>query len=406
MSMLEGIKVLDLSRILAGPYCAAMLGDAGADVVKVERPGRGDDLRWLRGGNGITASFASLNRNKRGIAVNLQHPEGRALAFEMAAKADVVIENFLPGETAKFGIGYGQVSAVNPGVVYASITGFGQSGPYARRAGYNSVALGMAGYMALTGMPGHPPTRPGGSLADTASALLAFGAINAALVGRARSGQGTYIDVSLLGSTMALVPDPVANYFETGVRPQRQGNTSPSVAPGEPFQARDGLVTIVLTSPEQWARFCEVLDDPSMKDDPRFRTNADRLRNHGEFKPRVEARLAEADVAQWVERFAARSIAVGPVYEFDQVFDDPQVQHLGLVTEIEQPGLGSTHMLSPTIRTMPSGPGIRRPAPLLGQHTREVLTEFGYDDARIAALAESGAIEIGAGEGSPGSLQV
>lgn len=393
--MLDGIKVLDLSRILAGPYCATMLADLGADVVKVERPGRGDDLRWLRGGNGITASFASLNRNKRGIAVNLQHPEGRAVVFELARGADVIIENFLPGETTKFGVGYEQVAAVNPRVVYASITGFGQTGPYARRAGYNSVALGMAGYMALTGMPGHPPTRPGGSLADTASALLAFGAINAALVGRASSGQGRYIDVSLLGSTLALVPDPVANYFETGKRPQRIGNKSPSVAPGEPFQARDGLVTIVLTSPEQWARFCEVLEDPDMKDDPRYRTNADRLKHHDEFKARVEARLASEDVAHWVERFSARSIAVGPVYEFDQVFDDPQVQHLGLVSTVDQPGLGETRMLSPTIRTTPASAGIRRPAPLLGQHTREVLRELGYDDARIASLADNGAIELG-----------
>lgn len=393
--MLEGIKVLDLSRILAGPYCGALLADLGADVVKVERPGRGDDLRWLRGGKGITASFASLNRNKRGIAINLQNADGQKLAFEMATRADVVIENFLPGETTKFGIGFEQVAAVNPRVVYASITGFGQTGPYARRAGYNSVALGMSGYMALTGMPDHPPTRPGGSLADTASALVAFGAINAALVGRSISGRGAYIDVSLLASTLALVPDPVANYFESGQRPRRLGNRSPSVTPGEPFQARDGLVTIVLTSPEQWARFCEVLDDPAMKDDPKFKTNFDRLQHHAEFKARVEARLAAADVADWVEKFAARSIAVGPVYEFDQVFDDPQVRHLGLVTELDQPGLGVIHMLNSAMRISPSGPRIRRPAPLLGQHTREVLVELGYDEARIAELAASGAIEVG-----------
>lgn len=398
--MLEGIKVLDLSRILAGPYCGALLADLGAEVIKVERPGRGDDLRWLRGGNGITASFASLNRNKRGIAINLRNPEGSQLAFELASQADVIIENFLPGETTKFGVDYASVSAVNPGVVYASITGFGQTGPYARRAGYNSVALGMAGYMALTGMPDHPPTRPGGSLADTASALVAFGAINAALVGRSIRGQGAYIDVSLLASTMALVPDPIANYFESGQRPKRLGNRSPSVTPGEPFQARDGLVTIVLTSPEQWARFCEVLEDTEMTDHIKFRTNADRLSNHSEFKARVEAKLATADVEYWVEKFAARSIAVGPVYEFDQVFNDPQVRHLGLVAEVDQPGLGPIHMLSSAMRISPSGPSIRRPAPLLGQHTREVLTELGYDETRIAALAASGAIEIGADAGT------
>lgn len=391
--MLSKIKVLDLSRIVAGPYCAAMFADLGADVVKVERPGRGDDLRWLRGGKGITASFAALNRNKRGVAINLRHPSGQKLVYEMALRADVVIENFLPGEAAKFGIGYEQVARENPGVVYASITGFGQTGPYARRAGYNSVALGMAGYMALSGMPGGPPTRPGGSLADTASALLAFGAINAALVGRGLSGNGTYIDVSLLGSTLALVPDPIANYFETGQRPQRIGNRSPSVTPGEPFQARDGLVTIVLTSPEQWGRFCEVLEDLEMKDDPRFRTNFDRLQHHAAFKERVESRLATGDVADWVERFSARTIAVGPVYEFDQVFEDPQVQHLGLVQQIEQPGLGQTRMLGSAMRMTPPIASIRRPAPLLGQHTREILIELGHDDASIEALVAAGAIE-------------
>lgn len=393
--LLQGLKVLDLSRIVAGPYCASMLADLGADVVKVERPGRGDDLRWLRGGKGITASFAALNRNKRGVAINLRHPEGQRVVFEMARRADVIIENFLPGEAAKFGVGYEQVAAVNPRIVYASITGFGQTGPYARRAGYNSVALGMAGYMALTGMPGHPPTRPGGSLADTASALVAFGAINAALVGRATSGRGAYIDVSLLASTLALVPDPIANYFETGERPKRIGNRSPSVTPGEPFQARDGLVTIVLTSPEQWARFCDVLGLQEIKDQPKFRTNFDRLQNHAEFKAMVEARLATADVAEWVERFSAQSIAVGPVYEFDQVFEDAQVKHLGLVKEVEQPGIGLTRMLGAVARTNVSGDIIRRPAPLLGQHTREVAAELGFDDAAIDALIAAGAIEAG-----------
>lgn len=383
--MLEKIKVLDLSRILAGPYCGAMLGDLGADVIKVERPGRGDDMRWLRGNRGVTASFATFNRNKRGVAVNLRHAEGQALVFEMARQCDVLIENFLPGECAKFGLDYERIAQANPGIVYASVTGFGQTGPYAQRAGYNSVALGLSGYMSLTGMPGHPPTRPGGSLADAASAMLAFGAICAALVGRQHSGRGRYIDVSLLGSTLALVPDPVANYFESGKRPQRIGNRSPSVTPGEPFRARDGLVTIVLTSPDQWARFCEVLGDEPMRDDPRFRSNVDRLAHHDEFVARVEGHLAAADVAEWVDRFAARQIAVGPVYEFHQVFDDPQVQHLGLVTEVEQPGLGPVKMLAPSMHFVPAASSIRRPAPMLGQHTREVLREMGYDDAKIDA---------------------
>ncbi len=393
--MLEGIKVLDLSRILAGPYAAMMLADLGADVIKLERPGRGDDLRWLRGGRGITASFASCNRNKRSIAVDLRHPEGQRVAFTLARQADVVLENFLPGETRKFGLSYEQVKAANPAVVYASITGFGQDGPLARRAGYNSVALAMSGLMAITGMPGHGPTRPGGSLADLSAAYLAFGAISAALVKRFRRGEGTYIDVNLLASTLGMIPDPVANYFETGERPRRLGNRSPSVTPGEVFPTSDGMVIIVLTSPEQWGRFCAELGDVAMKDDPRFATNADRLANHAEFKARVDALLAVGTTDQWVERLARQGIAVGPVYEFDEVFEDPQVRHLGLVQAIEHPGVGMVKMLGTPYRTEPPVGPVRRPAPWLGEHTAQVLAEYGFGADEIARLAAAKAVELG-----------
>src|SRR5438034_7763073 len=198
--MLEGIRVLDLSRVIAGPYCATLMADLGADVVKVERPGRGDDLRAWRG-DGMSATFAAINRNKRGIAVDLQHPEGVRLVFELARRADVVVENFLPGVADRLGLGYAAVTAANSSVVYASVTGFGQTGPHARRAGYNTIAQGMSGIMALTGTPGSPPTQVGGSVADVAAAFLAFGAVNAALVHRLRSGRGQHLDVSLLAST-------------------------------------------------------------------------------------------------------------------------------------------------------------------------------------------------------------
>jgi crotonobetainyl-CoA:carnitine CoA-transferase CaiB-like acyl-CoA transferase len=234
---LDGIRVVDLSRYIAGPYCAMLLGDMGADVVKVERPGRGDDLRALRGSpQGMSAAFAATNRNKRGIAVDLQHPEGARLVFELARRADVVIENFRPGVAGRLGLGHEAVRAANPSVVYASITGFGQTGPYAKRPGYNTIAQGMSGVMAMTGMPGHPPTRPGGSLADLAACYVAFGSINAALVQRFRTGRGQYLDVNLLASMMAQLPDPVALYLETGVRPGRHGNRNPNLTPAEAFQ--------------------------------------------------------------------------------------------------------------------------------------------------------------------------
>ncbi|MGH7264362.1 MAG: CaiB/BaiF CoA transferase family protein, partial [Candidatus Rokuibacteriota bacterium] len=376
--MLEGIRVLDLSRVIAGPYCARLLADLGADVVKVERPGRGDDLRDLGGGrDGMSASYAAVNRNKRGIALDLQHPEGAKLAFELARRADVVIENFVPGAADRLGLGYEAVRAANPAVVYASVSGFGQTGPLAQRPGYNTIAQAMSGIMALTGMPGHPPTRVGGSVADLAASFVAFGAVNAALVHRLRTGQGQHLDVSLLASTLSLLPDPAALYLQSRVRPTRQGNRNPHLTPAEAFQTKDGLIIVVLMNPDQWGRFCRVLGDAGLAGDPRFATNADRLANHADLKARIEGALAAATTAEWVERFAAASIAAGPIHEFDEVFEDPQVRHLGLVTEVEQPGYGRVGMLDFPFRASAAKPAVRRPAPRLGEHTAEVLAELG-----------------------------
>ena len=393
--MLDGVRVLDLSRVIAGPYCARLLADLGADVVKLERPGRGDDLRDLGGGtHGMSAVFAAVNRNKRGIAVELGHPEGVRLAFELARRADVVVENFLPGVADRLGLGYDAVRAANPGVVYASISGFGQTGPYARRPGYNSIAQGMSGLMAITGMPGHPPTRVGGSVADLAAAFVAFGAVNAALVNRLRTGQGQQLDVSLLASTLALLPDPVAHYFDSGVRPGREGNRNPHLTPAEAFRTADGYVTVVLMNPDQWDRFCRVLGDEVLRLEPRFATNADRLAHHAELRARVETALATAPTAEWVARFEAAAIAAGPIYEFDEVFADPQVRHLGLVTEVEQPGYGTVRMLDFPFGASATPSRVRRPAPRLGEHTAEVLAQLGLPAAEIERLATEGAVAL------------
>ena len=392
--MLGGLRVLDLSRVIAGPFCAMLLADLGADVVKIERPGRDDDLRWLRGKDGMSASFAAVNRNKRGVAIDLQHPEGVRLAFELARRTDVVIENFLPGTVDKLGLGYDAVRAVNPAVVYASVTGFGQTGPYARRPGYNTIAQGMSGLMGLTGMPGDPPTRVGASVSDLAASLVCFGAVNAALVQRFRTGAGQYLDVSLLASTMALLPDPIALFMESGTRPVRAGNRNPNLAPAEAFKTRDGHLNIVVMNPDQYDRFCRVLGDEELRTHPRFATNADRLANHSEFRARVEAAFATADTADWVMRFEEASVPAGPIYELDEVFEDPQVKHLGLVAEVDQPGFGAVRMFGFPFRPLGFDPVIRRPAPRVGEHTREVLAELGLPDAEIERLAASRVVQV------------
>jgi len=393
--MLQGIRVLDLSRVIAGPYATALLADLGADVIKLERPGRGDDMRALRGNGTMSASFAAVNRNKRGIAVDLQKPEGARLAFELARRSDVVVENFLPGVADRLGLGYPAVRAANPAVVYASVTGFGQTGPLARKPGYNTIAQGMSGLMALTGMPGDPPTRVGGSVSDVAASYMAFGMINAALVHRFRTGQGQHVDVSLVGASLGLLPDPVAIFFDTGERPKRAGNRNLHLSPAEAFQARDGFVNVVLMNPDQWGRFCAALNDETMETDQRFATNEARLQNHAAFKARVEGILGTGSAAEWVARLEAAGIAAGPIYEFHEVFEDPQVRHLGLVAEVEQPGAGKVKMLTFPGRASGTPPRIDRPAPLLGQHSAEVLREIGLSDDEINRLAAAGVIVLG-----------
>jgi crotonobetainyl-CoA:carnitine CoA-transferase CaiB-like acyl-CoA transferase len=391
--MLDGIRVLDLSRVIAGPYCTMMLADLGADVVKVERPGRGDDMRYLGDHkDGISLGFAGINRNKRAIAVDLQHAEGARLIVELARRADVIVENFVPGVAARLGLGYPTVSATNPGVVYASISGYGQDGPYAGRPGYNTIAMGMSGLMALTGQPGDPPTRPGGSISDLAASYVAFGAICAALVQRVRAGRGAHLDVSLLASSVALLPDPAAHFFASGVAPRRVGNRNPNVTPAEAFRAADGFVNVVILNPDQYAKFCRALGDEALVTEPRFATNEGRLANHSEFKARIEAALATRPVAEWVDRLIAAGIAAGPIYEFDQVFEDAQVRHAGLVREVDQPGLGTVRMLGFPFAVDGRRPPVRRPAPRLGEHTREVLLELGLSAVEVDRLVAAGTI--------------
>jgi formyl-CoA transferase len=252
--------------------------------------------------------------------------------------------------------------------------------------------MGMSGLMALTGQPGDPPTRPGGSISDVAASYIAFGAVCAALVQRFRTGKGEHVDVSLLASSLALLPDPSAHYFATGVAPKRVGNRNPNVTPAEAFRAADGFINVVILNPDQYAKFCKALGDADLVAEPPFATNDARIANHPEFKARVEAALATRTVAEWVERFIAAGIAAGPIYEFDQVFDDPHVRHTGMVREVDQPGLGTVRMLGFPFAVGGDRPPLRRPAPRLGEHTREVLGELGVTASEIDRLIGLGAI--------------
>ena len=306
----------------------------------------------------------------------------------------MIVENFLPGVAARLGLGYDAVGAVNPRVVYASVTGFGQTGPYAKRPGYNTIAQGMSGLMGLTGMPGQPPTRVGGSVSDLAAALCAFGAVNAALVHRFRTGAGQHLDVNLLTSTLSLLPDPVAQYFDTGTRPRRMGNRNANLTPAEAYPTKDGMIQVVMMNPDQYDRFCKALGDATLASDARFATNDARLTHYDEFRARVEKALAGATTAEWQERFERASIAAGPVYELDEVFADPQIKHLEAVAEVEQPGYGTARMLNFPVRASATPAAIRRPAPLLGEHTAEVLGEIGVAPSDIERLIAAGTIAL------------
>lgn len=393
--MLEGIRVLDLSRVVAGPYCAMLLADLGADVIKLERPGTGDDMRHIGGKNGISPAFAGVNRNKRGVAIDLKNPEGRDLALILAARADVIIEAFLPGTAAEMGLGYEAVRALNPAIVYASISGFGQDGPKGHKPGYNGVAIGMSGISAITGMPGGPPLRPGGSMADAASSYLAFAMINAALLNRFRTGRGQHVDVNLLASALGLLPDPAANYLTAGVVPARAGNRNALVSPAEVFETSDGLISITLLNPAQWGRFCDALGDSPLGKDAGFANNALRIENHAAFRARVDPIFRSRSTEDWVERMEAASVAAGPVYEFAQVFEDDQVKHLGMIVEVDQPGIGPMRELGFPARASGLQATVRRPAPQLGQHTVEVLREAGVAEERIEQAIKSGVIQAG-----------
>ena len=410
---LAGIKVLDLSRVLAGPWCTQQLADLGADVVKVERPGSGDDTRhwgppFLHDAAGQPTTEASYysacNRNKRSITVDMAHHEGQALLRRMAAEADVVVENFKVGGLKQYGLDYESLRAINPRLVYCSITGFGQDGPYAERAGYDLMVQAMCGLMSITGpadeQPGGGPLKVGVAVIDVVTGLYASNAILAALHARQASGRGQYLDMALLDTGMALLANQAAGYLATGQAPQRMGNAHPSLAAYKDLRTRDGHVLLAIGNDGQFARFCAAAGHPEWAEDPRFATNTARVRHREALLACMAPVLQARTSAEWIALLQDKAVPCGPINTIAQAFDDPQVRARGLRLELprwrahESPGPGPAHIagVASPLRLSATPVAYRNAPPALGQHTDEVLHELGLDASAIAALRASGAL--------------
>ena len=400
------VRVLDLSRVLAGPWAGQVLADLGAEVIKVERPGAGDDTRawgppWLRDAagreTGESAYFASANRGKRSIAVDIGHPEGQALVRRLAGRSDVLLENYKVGSLARHGLGYPDLAALNPRLVYCSITGFGQTGPYRDRAGYDFLVQAMGGLMSITGepdgVPGGGPMKVGVAITDVLTGMYAATAVLAALAWRERSGRGQHVDLSLLDVQVAALANQAQAYLATGRPPGRLGNAHPSIVPYQRFATRDGHVVVAVGNDAQFARLCRILGRPDLADDARFAGNAGRVENRGTLVPVLESIFAGRRSEEWIAALESAGIPCGPINDLAQVFADPQVVHRGVRVEVPHPLAGTTALVASPIRLSATPVEHRAPPPLLGQHTREVLAELlGLEEREMDALRAKGVI--------------
>jgi crotonobetainyl-CoA:carnitine CoA-transferase CaiB-like acyl-CoA transferase len=402
---LAGVRVLDLSRVLAGPWCTQTLADLGADVIKVERPGAGDDTRgwgppFLKDRDGRdtaeAAYYLGTNRNKRSITVDVAKPEGQALIRRLAADCDVFIENFKVGDMARYGLGAEQLCALNPRLVYCSITGFGQTGPYRDRAGYDYAIQGIGGLMSVTGerddLPGGGPQKVGVAVADLFTGMYATVAILAALRHRDLSGEGQVIDMALLDAQVAMLANLGANYLATGVSPRRMGNAHPNIVPYQVFEVADGHLILAVGNDSQFAKFCEVGGCAELARDPRFAKNADRVRHRDQLIPLLVPILKARPRADWLQALEAAKVPCGPINSLEEVFADPQVRERGMTVRLPHPHSDALQMVASPIRLSDTPVQYRRPPPLLGEHTDEVLAEFGLGAGERAALREAGVL--------------
>ncbi len=395
MKALEGIRVLDLTRALAGPFCTLMLGDNGADVIKVEMPGSGDDTRkWGPPFIGEeSAYFLSINRSKRSLTLNLREPQAKEIFLKLAESSDVVVENFTPGVMERFGLGYDEVKQTNPKIVYCSISGFGQDGPYRNRPAYDQIMQGVSGLMSITGEPDGEPQKIGIAVTDIGAGMWSAFAIMAALHHREQHGEGQYIDVSMMDAQVAWLTYQAAYFFANGEPPKRMGAAHPTLVPYQAFMCQDGkYINVAVGSERIWGRFCQGVHREDLQNDPEYAENSDRVRNRAKLVPMLQEYFLTRPVADWVEELQEANVPCGPINDLADVFADPQVLARNMYLEIPHPTLGAIKQTGLPIKFSLTPGGLDRHPPLLGEHNQEILADLGYSVAQVEKMKENAII--------------
>ncbi len=392
---LSDVQVLDLTRVLAGPYASMWLADMGADIVKVERPGSGDDTRTYGPPfiDGESAYFLSINRNKKSLTLNFKKPEGKKILRRLIEQSDVLLENFRPGTLERAGFGYEDVREYAPDIIYTSISGFGQSGPWKNEPGFDLSIQGLSGLMSLTGDPDGPPTKFGTSISDLLSGIYAAMGTAMALYHRERTGEGQHVDVGMLDSMVSLLTYQAGRYFATGEIPERMGNFHPNISPYETFRTADGYFNLAIGNDSLFDQFCELIGREDLAEDERFRSNPDRVDHQEEIHEIIERETRQKTTDEWLELLAEAGIPAGPIQNVEEVVDHEQVRSRDMVETVEHPSAGPVKVTGVPIKMSETPGEVEDPPPELGQHTEELLTErLGYDSDDIERLREDGVL--------------
>ena len=391
---LAGIRVIDLTRVLSGPFCSMMLGDMGAEVIKIERPSAGDDTRAFappyQGEE--SAYFLSVNRNKKSLALDMKQDAAKEVLWKLVKNADVIIENFRPGAAARLGFGYKDVAARNPDIIYGSISGFGDTGPGAKRPGYDLVIQGESGLMDITGDPDSPPTKMGTSIADMVAGMMLSQGILAALNARHVMGKGQHVKVSMLEALASLLTYQASNYYATGITPKRRGNAHPSIVPYETFQAGDGWLNVAVANDSLWQKFCDAADKPEWKDHPNYAAAPDRVQNRDEIMPLITEVLKTRTRAEWIALLDAAGVPCGAIATVAEICESETLKARGMIWEMDHKTAGVVKTIANPIEFTGTKLATPAPPPRLGEHADEILASAGYDAAAISALKDQGVI--------------